>query len=285
MTTDKAIILDTETHALEGNVIEVAYYPLDLSRGFLRNYRKDAFNQRFNPLVPIDLGAMGVHNIIDEDLVNCQPYNEFKLPSDIKYVIGHNIDYDVRAIHRSGPTQFLRPIDTLALARTLLPDAPNHKLATLSYYLATDRYKVRDYLRNAHSALTDVDLTTALLAKLIPMIPAEHTQSWETLYLYSLECRIPKVMPFGEHKGLEFNDVPYSYQTWLMKNKNIDVWLKLAFHLAEANVIRRTYELANNLVPDTYQDHHFVYTREPKEGSKLNLYEATLLNALRISNE
>jgi len=37
MATIKAIILDTETHALHGNAIEIANYPLDLSSGVLRS--------------------------------------------------------------------------------------------------------------------------------------------------------------------------------------------------------------------------------------------------------
>lgn len=58
-TSIKAIILDTETHALNGNAVEIAHYPLDLSGGVLRFYRKENFNQRFNPGHPIDMGGYG----------------------------------------------------------------------------------------------------------------------------------------------------------------------------------------------------------------------------------
>ncbi len=283
MTTDKAIILDTETHALNGNAVEIAYYPLDLSSGFLRVHRKQAYNERFNPLAPIALDAMGVHNILDEDLIDCRPHTDFMLAKDIKYIIGHNIDYDVRVLRRCGVSQILKPIDTLALARALLLNVPNHKLATLSYYLAADRQKVREYLRHAHSALTDVDLTASLLKSLLPMIPAEHTQDWEALYCYSLECRIPKVMPFGEHKGLEIINLPGSYQTWLLRNAKIDPWIKVAIRLFEANIIRRTYEIRCQLSPGTYHDHQFLDSSEPVEIDKSAAYEALLFNFLDMN--
>lgn len=285
MATVKAIILDTETHALNGNPIEIAYYPLSLDSGFLRSYRKNPYNERFNPLQPIDLGSMSVHNILDEDLTECRPYTDFKLDSGVLYLVGHNIDYDLKALRRCGVKQQLRPIDTLALARTLVQDAPNHKLTTLSYYFAADRRKVREYIRNAHSALTDVDLTMALLTKLLPLIEPQHKTSWESLYLYSLECRIPKVMPFGEHVGKSFEDVPASYQSWIMKNPKMDIWLKLAIQLNEANMIRRTYEISHQLAPGTYQDHQFLYSREPEPVEKMTVYEATLLNGLRDQHE
>lgn len=283
MAKHSAVILDTETDDLDGRAVEIAYYPLSLSRGYLSFDRYNKYVERFNPLRPINLGAMAVHNILDEDLADCRPYNKFKLPNDFEYVIGHNVDYDVRVLKRGGLGWHVKPIDTLAMARKLLPDAPRHTLSVLSYYLAPDRNRVREYVKKSHSALTDVDLTASLLNHLVALMPKEHTQDLESLYLFSLECRVPDVITFGKHRGTKIQDLPESYKSWLMKEEGTDAWLKFAIQLLEANIIRRTYEITNHLPVDTYQDYQFLYSREPETVEKVKVYEGIMLSRLQIN--
>lgn len=80
-----------------------------------------------NQSEPINLAAMAVHHIIDEDLVDCKPYTTFNIPNKLntRYLIGHNIDYDIKAMQRTGfdfnaqLRQSFEPICTLAMARRL----------------------------------------------------------------------------------------------------------------------------------------------------------------------
>ncbi len=274
----KAIMLDTETHALHGNAIEVAYYPLDLSSGVLSFNRKEWFNQRFNPGKPIDLGAMAIHNILDEDVADKPLHTTFRLDPDIEYLVGHNIDYDLKVLRKCGITQHFRVIDTCSMARILLPNAPGYKLAILSYYLAKDRHKVRSHLKNAHSALTDVDLTAALLQHLVKNL--DKCYSLEDLYLFSLQCRVPVYMPFGEHKGKQISLLPQPYKQWIAKQDKFDPWLKFAIELDYASMARRHYESMNGSISGTYEDHQFLRTRQPSDDSAIEIYEAVLIHSL-----
>lgn len=278
MGTIKAIILDTETHALHGNAIEIAHYPLDLSSGVLRFNRKEFFNERFNPGQPIDLGAMAVHNILDEDVANKPLHDTFRLDQDIVYLVGHNIDYDFKTLRRCGITQDFKLIDTLAMAKALLPEAPNHKLATLSYYLTQDKAKVREYLKNAHSALVDVDLTAILLQHLIKKI--ERCDSIEDLYIFSMKCRVPTVMPFGEHKGVQISLLPKKYKLWIATQTKFDPWIKFAIELDAASLARRHHESMKGLIPGTYEDYQFIGSRQPLDTPAMEIYEAVWENSL-----
>jgi exodeoxyribonuclease X len=281
MQTHTAVILKTESDSLEGRAIEIAYHSLDLTSGCISFQRHDMFNMRFNPERRISVKAMAKHNIINEDLRNKPSYSSFKLPASVLYVVGHNVDYDVRVLRRSGITQELKPIDTLAMARTLLPNAPGYSLETLSYYLASDHSYLRDYLLNANGARKDVDLTAALLSKLIRLIDPLSNGSIQDLYEFSLECRVPKVMSAGEYQGRAIKDVPESYKRYLLKNPNTDLWLKFALELEDANVTRRTFEALNSCIPNTYQDHQFINSRTPVEVTKIHAYESLAIHATK----
>ena len=68
-----ALIFDTETHNLHGEIIEAAWMDVNFVQGaqnnvyFFSNYDHYG-SQRYKPSEPINLVAMAVHNIIDEDL-------------------------------------------------------------------------------------------------------------------------------------------------------------------------------------------------------------------------
>ena len=91
-----AAIFDTEATGLDSpHLIEAAWIkvpdPNDLTP-------TERFCQRYNPGKPIALGALATHHIMDEDLVDCPPYTDFRLPDGIEYLVGYNIDYDWRVI-------------------------------------------------------------------------------------------------------------------------------------------------------------------------------------------
>ena len=95
----KAVIFDTETTGRKDPIIiEGAWLELKSVDPFKLGL---SFCQRYNPGKPIELGALATHHIYDEELIQCPPAKSFSLPSDVEYIIGHNIDYDWNVIDLS----------------------------------------------------------------------------------------------------------------------------------------------------------------------------------------
>ena len=138
----KSIIFDTEATGIKEPVlIEAAWVELASIDPFTVT---NPFVQRYNPGKPITLGALATHHIMDEELVDCPPASSFRLPDDVSYIIGHNVDFDWEVIGRPE----IKRICTLALARKLWPDVDSHTQSALLHYL--ERNSAREQLRNAH---------------------------------------------------------------------------------------------------------------------------------------
>ena len=227
----QAIILDTETHTLYGCPIEIAYLPIELNHGQVDYQANQLFDGYFSldERVEIDLAAMAVHHILPHDIQGQPHYQTFRLPHQVQYIIGHNVDYDLQAISKTGQDlRTIKPICTLALARRAWLNLPSYSLGFLSYFISNNLEHTRTQIRNAHRADTDVLLTLQLLQQLVT-----HYQvtSIEQLYLQSQAVRLPTVMPFGKHRGKALADVPLDYVQWLLAQDNIDVNLREAFAL------------------------------------------------------
>lgn len=220
-------ILDTETTGREEPVtlIEAAWRKVEDIQTLRAT---EAFCQRYNPGKPIETGAMAVHHILDEDLKDCPAPDTFKLPDGVEYLVGHNIDYDWAVIGKPA----VKRICTLAIAKKLWPDADSHSLSALMYRLATDRPRVRDALKSAHSAESDVRFCAILLKKEISVLRStapDSVDSWESLWAYSEVARIPDVMPFGKHRGVPIKELPKDYVRWALGNlTDMDEYLRKA---------------------------------------------------------
>ncbi|RKZ17942.1 hypothetical protein DRQ53_01920 [bacterium] len=100
-----------------------------------------------DPQTPIPPAASRVHKISDKD-VHGQPRIEAVLPGFIELCSGavalaHNAEFDVSFLaHEAARNGFDLPpmpvLDTVEIARSLRPDLPNHKLATVSSALGCD---------------------------------------------------------------------------------------------------------------------------------------------------
>lgn len=222
----QSIILDTETHTLNGLPIEIAYAPICLEHGQLSLFKEQIFDQLYQIDEPISFASMAVHHILESDLVNQPHYTTFQLPSSVEYIIGHNIDYDIQAIARCGiDTSNLKPICTLALARHVWPDAEAHNISALIYQISQGSLRARQLLKGAHRADADIILTANIL---MHIIAAMGVQNIHALYLASEEARIPKKLSFGKHKGTLIKDLPIDYVQWLLKQQELDPYLKQA---------------------------------------------------------
>jgi exodeoxyribonuclease X len=134
-------------------------------------------------------------------------------------MIGHNVDFDWSAI--GSPD--IKRVCTLALSRRLWPDLDSHNQSALLYYL--ERASAREFLKNAHSAGADVMICSLILGHICRQLGVGTV---EDLWKESELARIPKVMPFGKHKGQLLTDVPSDYRHWLLNQADIDPYLRKA---------------------------------------------------------
>ena len=229
----QAIILDTETHTLNGLPIEIAYAPIEIENAKLSLDKSQLFDQLYQVGQPISYAAMAVHHILESDLENQPNFSSFELPTETQYIIGHNIDYDIRAIQQCGiDTSHIKAICTLALARLVWPDAEAHNISALIYMISKGSDKARQMLKGAHRADADIILTANILMHIIHRL---NIQSIEELYAVSEDARIPRTITFGKHKGTAIAELPKDYIQWLMRQDELDPYLRKA--LENANLV------------------------------------------------
>jgi exodeoxyribonuclease X len=227
----QAIILDTETHTLNGQPIEIAYAPVQINEGKLTLDKTQIFDQLYSVDEPISYAAMAVHHILESELVDQPHYTTFTLPSDTTYIIGHNIDYDIRALEKCGvDSKNIKAICTLALARLVWPDAEAHNISALIYMITKGSAKARDMIKKAHRADMDIILTANILMHEIHHLKI---QSIEELYQASEDARIPRSINFGKHRGTAITDLPADYMQWLLRQEDLDPYLRKAIENAK----------------------------------------------------
>ena len=221
-------ILDTETTGVGDTpeIIEAALLKINNPADLLTsNPIASEWEQLFKPVQRIALGALAVHHILDEELINCAPSASFTLPGDMQYMIGHNIDYDWGV---SGKKDIKR-ICTLALSRWVLPHLDSHSQSALYYHFYRDT--ASQDLRNAHSALIDVKNCLKVLQALMPLIQTKHGKAintWEDLWEISEIARLPVIMAFGKHRGVAIADLSSDYKSWVLRQDNFDPYVKEA---------------------------------------------------------
>lgn len=213
----EAVIFDTETTRIDSpEIIEAAL----ISVTDLPDLAIEAHTQAlYRPSGAISLGAMAVHHIMEEDLVNCPPSNSFRLPEQTRYLIGHNVDFDWRA---AGSPAGVKRICTLALCRSLFPEADSHSLGAMMYLL--HRESAREMVKGAHSALMDCLMCRQILLAILPLAVTTFEELWQV----SEAARVPKIMPFGKHKGIPIGQLPADYRRWLLGQSDIDPYLRQA---------------------------------------------------------
>lgn len=229
----KVIILDTETTGLDNpEPVEVAWIEVQKIKTLAV---ENTFNALYRPSKPISFGAMAVHHITPDKLIDAPEFNGDFGANDADYILGHNIDFDWKVI---GSPQIKR-ICTLALSRYMFPDTMGHTLGAMMYRMTSDAEymshigqtsdfeSLKERLMNAHSAYYDCVFTKDLLAYLLYKT-TEIIVDWEDLYQFSEFARIPEVMPFGKHRGVKIGDLPNDYCAWVLRQDDMDIYVKKA---------------------------------------------------------
>lgn len=227
------VLADTETTGVGSTdkIVELAWAELDDNLNILRLVRS-----LIDPQQPICAAASGVHGIVDADVADAPTIEEFFSqvePEGLQQpliLIGHNIKFDWRFLQPHVP-QMLAMLDTLKLARKYFPDAPNHKLDTLRYYLNL-------YKGDAHRADEDVKTTVELLQRIADVAGKG---VWELLEESNAPTLI-KTFPFGKFKGLVIADaakrldvrewIQWLFKDSLKSNKPLDPDLAHTLKLA-----------------------------------------------------
>ncbi len=219
-----ALILDTETHDLNGYPIEIAYAPCSFEQGVLVINQGEVFDEYFSCPEPIALGALATHHILETDIAEKPSFDTFKMPQGVQYLIGHNIDYDIKAVQKCQPDFTVKGICTLALCRMVWPELP-HTLSAMYYHVMDDLELARKHLRHAHNAKADIYFTGVILKTLVEQLGIKDMNS---LFIMSETARIPKYITFGKHKGTAIKDLDSGYVSWLLKQPDLDPYLRKA---------------------------------------------------------
>lgn len=143
------------------------------------------------PKAGIDPAATRIHGITDADLEGAPAIED--IAADIADglngvpIIGHNVRVEVDVLSRSIPEwKPASAIDTLKLAKLLLPGKKSYALSNLGAELGLDTEARRLTDKDAHSALFDATLTALLFIEMIMPLPAERRtqvlQACDVLY-------------------------------------------------------------------------------------------------------
>ena len=131
----------------------------------------ERFSEFVNPDVPIPLEIEKLTGIQDE-MVAGAPMIEEVLPRFLEFcqdtvLVAHNASFDMSFImenaSRLGQKREFTYVDTVGIARILLPNQAKHKLDAVAKTLGIS-------LENHHRAVDDAEATAEIFLKFIPML-------------------------------------------------------------------------------------------------------------------
>lgn len=206
---------DTETTGLgkDAGIVEISWVETD------ENFNEvDRHYSLINPEKPIQPGAMGAHGITEAMVADSPTISEFMeeagYPLDVDggVLVAHNAAFDI--VHFAPWMREPLTLCTLKAARVIYPEADNHKLTTLKYYLGLEGCHDR-----AHSADEDVNVLMQLVKR---MCQDAECGLPELMHIQNIPRKIHK-MSFGKHRGKALSELPKDYVNWLLtKADNID---------------------------------------------------------------
>ncbi|WP_422926377.1 exonuclease domain-containing protein [Singulisphaera sp. PoT] len=142
------VALDLETTGLMAEtdrVVEIGAIRFDAEGVELARYETYV-----NPGRPMSPAAQAIHGISDEDLADAPSFREifpglveFLGPAESTVLLAHNASFDAGFLGREFSRIDIPPprhsvVDTLTVARRLIPDACDHRLETLARLLGLD---------------------------------------------------------------------------------------------------------------------------------------------------
>ena len=231
----KYVILDTETTgtAEEDRIIQLGYIVLG-------GKEIEVHNEFCSADVPINFAAMEVHGITQEMLegkpkcVDVPAYKRLlELNTPENYVIIHNAPFDLKMLEKEGFVTQMKVIDTLRVAKHIMPDEDAHRLQYFRYKmeLYKEEQKEADALGievKAHDAIGDVLVLKLFLSKLRKLVEQQFPGENPVEKMVDLTNTpiLIKTFRFGKHKGKTLEEVAREdagYLRWMLKSMdNLD---------------------------------------------------------------
>jgi len=241
----KYIILDTETTGTGDNdrVIQLGYIVLGTNPVEVHN----EFNSSD---VPISFGAMEVHGITPDLLEGkpvCTETTAYKrleeLNSNENYLIIHNAPFDIKMLEKEGFTPQMKVIDTLRVAKHILPDEDAHRLQYFRYKMELYKEEEKEaaalgVVVKAHDAIGDVLVLKLLLSKLRIAVQEAYPSENPVEKMVDLTNTpiLVKTFRFGKHKGKELVEVAREdagYLRWMLNSMdNLDDDMRYSINTA-----------------------------------------------------
>ncbi|WP_297482559.1 exonuclease domain-containing protein [Sulfurimonas sp.] len=231
----KYIILDTETTGTdeEDRVIQLGYMVLGAKE-------IEVHNEFCSTDIPIKFGAMEVHGIIPTMLegkpecVQTQAYKRLlELNTPENYLIIHNAPFDIKMLEKEGFETKMKVIDTLRVAKHVMPDEEAHRLQYFRYKmeLYKEEQKEADALGievKAHDAIGDVLVLKLFLSQLKKIVQEKFPNENPVEKMVDLTNTpiLVTAFRFGKHKGKTLQEVAHEdagYLRWMLKSMdNLD---------------------------------------------------------------
>jgi exodeoxyribonuclease X len=254
----KLIYFDTETTDTQcKDIIQLA---------FLTDNPDIWLNMYFKPIQEITFGAMSIHHITPEMLMEKPTFEEAPLPKEgidpefkgnvlkeylqflnEKYVwVAHNLDFDAEALSKKG-IDIKEGICTLKVARHSLTtpegrDLESYRLQFLRYYLGLYKNEDVDH-QEAHDALSDV----YFLKDLYKYLENNTKLNIENMILITKQPQVMREMTFGKYMGKTFEEIERTdreYLEWLVESMSDKPDLQYNAKLAlDSGIRNRTQSL------------------------------------------
>lgn len=268
----RVIILDTETTGLppKGEACEIAYIPtfgfelvrqdslylsdkewlkLQLENGLPTLGSDDIFYQQYMPKGDFHPKASECNGFTKEKLAGSPCISTFVFPTDVTYMIGHNIMFDYDILKKPKGVKLICTKELAVKYLTKTSGAGTKGINTLTGLI--ERYypeEAQELNTKAHSALQDCKLCYLILLKVLEAAP--ELDSFEKL---AAQCKQPaekeEKLPFGvkydsytkqyvcafgtKHKDKPFLDIlkqDKSYLLWIVEKsamkQDLKDWIK-----------------------------------------------------------
>ncbi len=231
----KYILLDTETTGAQEHdrIIQLGYMVLEGSD-------VEVYNEFCSTNVPISFGAMEVHGITPE-MIEGKPrcselpaYNKLlELNTHENYLIIHNAPFDIGMLQKEGFENKMQLIDTLRVAKHILPNEEAHRLQYFRYSMGIYKEEAAEAAKlgieiKAHDAIGDVLTLKLLLSRLRKLVQERYPQENSVTKMVEL-TQTPifiEKFRFGKYKDKTLQEVALQdrgYLEWMLnKMENLD---------------------------------------------------------------
>ena len=242
------IILDTETTgtADTDRIIQLGYMVLGAKE-------IEVHNEFCSCGIPISYGAMEVHGIT-EDMIQGKPlcveteaYKRLlELNTPENYIIIHNAPFDLGMLEKEGFNTQMKVIDTLRVAKHVLPDEEAHRLQYFRYKMELYKQEEQEaaalgIVVKAHDAIGDVLVLKLFLSKLKKAVSDAYPDENPVEKMVDLSATpiLIKTFRFGKHKGKDLAEVAHEdagYLRWMLTSMdNLDDDLRYSINYVLGN--------------------------------------------------